>query len=194
MSLADSPDNLENASHSMTSGYITTAELVTATKIDALFLLLPMLSPMDATTKAKSITALFQSTEALFDQLLDLSKHFSILLNHAGSKDLMLRRLQAVCDSVDAGEEMMYRLNTDKLLQELVRKARRMVAIGLPQSMEQTLVQKALEPPTPMLLRGKDDADEVRRFVEKAEEAGKMAKLQLERLIKYRDQISSRAK
>jgi len=55
--------------------------------------------------------------------------------------------MSAVCDAVDAGEEMMFRLNEEKLLSELMDKARRMVKAGLPSSMEENLIRKALEPP-----------------------------------------------
>lgn len=59
----------------------------------------------------------------------------------------MEHRLGAVCDTVAAGDEDMYRLNDEKLLRELVWKAKTMIAKGLPASMEQRFIRKALETP-----------------------------------------------
>ena len=55
--------------------------------------------------------------------------------------------MQAVCETVEAGDETMYRLDEDRLLQEVLHKAKKMAQRGLPASMEEKLVRKALEVP-----------------------------------------------
>ena len=52
----------------------------------------------------------------------------------------------AICDTVDAGETM-FRLSDDKLVQELLSKAERMAIHGLPPSLEERFVRRALELP-----------------------------------------------
>jgi hypothetical protein len=59
----------------------------------------------------------------------------------------MEARMEAACDTVDAGDEKMYRLSETKLMAELLSKAKAMVRAGLPASMEAKFVQKALEAP-----------------------------------------------
>ncbi len=55
--------------------------------------------------------------------------------------------MSVVCDTVEAGDESMFRLNEDKLLKEMLAKAQRVSVKGLPQSMEEKFVRKALEAP-----------------------------------------------
>ncbi len=55
--------------------------------------------------------------------------------------------MAVVCDNVEAADEKMYRLSLDMLLQEFVAKAERMVQRGLPASLEEKFVRKALEVP-----------------------------------------------
>ena len=61
--------------------------------------------------------------------------------------------MQAVCDTVDARDEKMYRLSEEKLLSELVLKAESMVARGLPSTIEERFIRKALETPVLVLKR-----------------------------------------
>lgn len=57
--------------------------------------------------------------------------------------------MKVICDTVEAGDEVMFRLNEDKLLEELMVKARRM-GEKLPKSMEERFVTKPLEAPVVM--------------------------------------------
>ena len=126
----------------ISAGYILKdAELLVATPIDFLFLLLPAFCN---TTSAKG---LFLSADDLMEKLCEDSKHFNQLTNHERTRKVMEERMQAICDSVDAGDEKMYRLNEKRLLEELMCKARNMVEMGLPASMEEKFVRKALESP-----------------------------------------------
>src|SRR5947207_14315345 len=73
--------------------------------------------------------------------------HLKYAFQHQSMRDLAERRMRTVCDTVEAGEEIMYRISTGKLLQELLSKARRMVTKGLPSSLEERFVRRALQKP-----------------------------------------------
>ena len=133
---------------SIETGYVTkTAELFTATPMDPLFLLLPALTPKPSNSRSSESKALFLSSDDLFENLVTSSKHFSLLLDHLPTRQVLERRMDAVCDIVEAGDEKMYRLSHEKLLAELVTKARKIVSVGLPTSMEERFIKNALEVP-----------------------------------------------
>ncbi|KAK2749262.1 hypothetical protein FQN55_003584 [Onygenales sp. PD_40] len=118
-----------------------TARLLVATQVDILFFLLPILAP----PRSHSAQKLFQPLDDMLDSQDTLSKSLKdILLGEYKPK--VEARLLAICDTIDAGETM-YRLNEEKLLQELLSKAERMAANGLPLSMEEQFVNRALELP-----------------------------------------------
>jgi hypothetical protein len=134
---------------SLAKGYIAkTPEMFMATPIDPLFLLLPALSPTFESARDEP-KLLFKSSDDIFEDLAEKSKHFRQIIRHPATEALFVSRMKAVCDTVKAGDEIMYRLNHDALLKELLSKARRMAERGLPQSMEDKFVTKALE--TPMM-------------------------------------------
>lgn len=118
-------------SESMSEGYILRdAEILVATPIDYLFLLLPSLI---------NSKGLFLSSDDFSEKLSDMSKHWDDIISHPSARNAMEERIQAVCDCVDAGDEKMYRLNEKRLLDELLRKADNVVAIGLPPVWKKTL-------------------------------------------------------
>jgi hypothetical protein len=55
--------------------------------------------------------------------------------------------MEVACDTVDAGDQKMYRLSPQRLLEVLLSKASRMVKNGLPASMEERFILSALEAP-----------------------------------------------
>ena len=116
---------------------IKNPELLVATPIDLLFILLPSLVDRKH----------FLSADDLLDGLSERSKHFAHVCSTKRAREQLEVRLEAICDTVDAGDEQMYRLNEDKLLAELVLKAKKMVISGLPASMEEQFVRRALETP-----------------------------------------------
>ena len=137
-----------NAQDSTTNGYAAkNGDIFVATPLDSLFLLLPVVCPRPRGTDSEPPKALFLSSDNLFDQLTDISKDFGTMVKHAAVRQELERRLALICDSVEAGEEQMYRLSQTKLLQELCVKTRRVVSQGLPASMEEKFVTKALEVP-----------------------------------------------
>ncbi len=127
------------------------AELYVATPIDPLFLLLPALVASQGCKSAAEVKApkkrMFLSSDDHFDALTDPNIHLTEVLNWPGARPLLEARIGAVCDTVDAGDEKMFRLNESKLLSEVLSKARRMSDQGLPRSMDDKFVAKALEAP-----------------------------------------------
>ena len=116
---------------------IKNAELLVATPMDPVFILLPLLTDQ----------TLFLSADDLLDRLSEKSKHFTPIICNEPTRKQMEARLESVCDLVDAGDEQMYRLNKEKMLAELVRKAEKMVASALPISMEERFIRRNLETP-----------------------------------------------
>jgi hypothetical protein len=127
------------------SGYITkTADLFIATPIDLLFLILPALLPKSA----KETKQHFLALDDHLDTLASLSRHWKVLLaQYCTLRAMLQKRMAVVCDSVEAGDETMYRISEDKLLSILLKKAERMCRHGLPPSMEERFIKRALEVP-----------------------------------------------
>ncbi|KAL4873430.1 hypothetical protein BDV12DRAFT_159971 [Aspergillus spectabilis] len=121
-----------------------TAELLVATPIDILFFVLPLLCSSRSSNERKR---LFQPFDDIIDSHDEMPKHLRYILYNDTFRETILHRVDAVCDSVEAGDEKMFRVNEAKLLQELLAKAGRMVAQGLPKSLEERFVRQALAAP-----------------------------------------------
>lgn len=136
---------------SIGSGYVTkSADMFIATPIDLLFLILPALSP----AASKDTKQLFLALDDHIDTLSSSSQHWrSLLARNPTLKSMIEKRMRAICDTVDAGDESMYRISHDRLLQVLLAKANRMVARGLPPSLEERYIKTALEVPVMSVLR-----------------------------------------
>ena len=133
---------------SVADGYILeTPELFVATPIDPLFLIIPSFLTQPSAQKTQQVNSLFLSSEDLIDGLLEKSKHLDQIIAHRSIRQRMEKRMSCVCDMVDAGDETMYRLSPDKLLKELLFKANKILTMGLPASMEEKFIKKALEAP-----------------------------------------------
>jgi hypothetical protein len=141
--------NITQTSQGLKSnGYVIKAgELFAATPVDLLFLLLPVLWPKPTSTQSDPPKTLFLSYEDLLEQLSGISKDFGAIADNVAIRDCMQRRLEVTCDFVEVSNEKMYRLNQTKLLQELCAKAKKAVSRGLPASLEEKFVTKALEMP-----------------------------------------------
>ncbi|CAG5150203.1 uncharacterized protein ALTATR162_LOCUS2582 [Alternaria atra] len=127
------------------SGYITkSADLFIATPIDILFLVLPALTPKSA----KDTKQHFLAFDDYLDTLSSASPHWKALSSQYSTlKTMVEKRMRRICDTVDAGEETMYRLSHSKLLEVLLAKAERMIKNGLPPSLEERYIKTALEIP-----------------------------------------------
>jgi hypothetical protein len=137
----------EPAHEDMSFGaYVTSgAELFLPTPLDPLFLILPtLIGPASKSEKRRYI-----SGDDHFDRIQQQSPHLWEILHwgEGRTRKLLEVRLGAVCDTANAGDERMYRFNEDKLVAEIVSKARRMSSRSLPQSMEEKFVTRPLEAP-----------------------------------------------
>ncbi|KAI4865934.1 hypothetical protein F4820DRAFT_275109 [Hypoxylon rubiginosum] len=126
--------------------YVTNgADLYVATPLDPMFLLLAVFVDQSATTKDGK--RMFVSMDDHLDSVRDKSPHLSEILRWGKIRTLLESRMAAVCDTVEAGDETMFRFNEDKLLAEMLAKARNICDHGLPQSLEDKYVTKKLEAP-----------------------------------------------
>lgn len=127
------------------TGYITkSADLFIATPIDVLFLVLPALVPKGT----KETKQHFLCLDDHLDTLSTSSRHLKALLaQHPTLRSMIEKRMTTFCDTVDAGDETMYRISDAKLLSVLVTKAQRMCKQGLPASMEEKFIKPALDIP-----------------------------------------------
>ncbi|KAI9660110.1 MAG: hypothetical protein M1821_001462 [Bathelium mastoideum] len=138
--------------------YVTaSADLLIATPYDALFFLLPALHEKSKMPEDK----LYLSLDDYVDELDGNSKTLRMALQSSTVKAALEKRLHAVCDVVDAGEERMFRLSQQKLLQELLSKAQKMSEGGLPTSMEHQFVQQPLESPIFNINREENTATDI---------------------------------
>ncbi|KAI9644692.1 hypothetical protein NHQ30_006718 [Ciborinia camelliae] len=142
-------------------GYVTKgADLFIATPIDSLFIILPALAPLSTTKVSDPPKKLFLSGEDYIDKLISISPHLGSFLRTGPLRTSLERRMASVCDTVDAGDETMFRINEEKLSKELLQKAKKMVKHGLPASMEEKLVRKALDIPVLSIKRGEESTQE----------------------------------
>ena len=149
----------EGNEYTPSEGYITSsADLFLATPIDPLFLLLPALT--GDSSKGREPKRLFLEADDYLDVLSSTSPHLKKLLGQDSLRSKFTDRLDAICDTVDAGDETMYRLSEPKLIAILAEKCTAVVEKGLPASMEDLLVSKALAVPLLSVTRGEDCPDE----------------------------------
>ncbi|KAF4595852.1 Ribonuclease H2, subunit B [Ophiocordyceps camponoti-floridani] len=132
-------------------------ELHMATAIDPLFFMIPALVDGQPADESSARKRLLLSSDEYFDRLPDSSSHLTEILRWRDTRTLIERRMATVCDTVEAGDETMFRLNEEKLLKTMVDKASKMGEGGLPPSMEDKFVKRALE--APVLLSNTDAAD-----------------------------------
>ena len=147
----------------VSKGYITrSADLFVATPIDPLYLLLPALQPSPSSSTFENKKLLFRSFEDHLESLVPSSStsstHLTHVLCYPSIQQLFEKRMMVVCDTVDAGDERMYRMNNDKLLAELFRKAHAIIAKGLPSSLEENFVTRPLDLPVVAFKREESSA------------------------------------
>ncbi|KAL4896933.1 ribonuclease H2, subunit B [Aspergillus ambiguus] len=128
------------------------AELLVATPVDVLFFVIPLLAP----TSSGQAKGLFQPLDDIIDSQDELPGHLRHVLYNETFRGTLQSRAEAICDSVEAGDEKMLRFSELKLLKELLGKTERMVAQGLPPSLEERFIRQALA--TPLLAVKREDA------------------------------------
>ncbi|TKA63734.1 hypothetical protein B0A55_11651 [Friedmanniomyces simplex] len=129
-------------------GYILQSpDLFIATPIDTLFLILPALWSIGNTAQGEEWSTFY---DRLFPSDDERYKHLrSVFQSQAGHEleERMEGRMRDICDTIEMGDETSYKLSISKLAQVMYGKAERMVRVGLPASMEEHFVRKALEAP-----------------------------------------------
>lgn len=131
---------------SLAEGYVLkTPEIFVATPVDVIFLALPLLCP--SLVEEKGSKRLLQSIDDLLDAFEGLQGHLRFVRTNSQYQPMLEKSLEAICDTVDAGEEKMFRLNEKKLAEVLFAKAQRVVSQGLPSSLEDRFVTRVLEVP-----------------------------------------------
>ncbi|KAJ5918896.1 hypothetical protein N7454_010040 [Penicillium verhagenii] len=118
------------------------ADIFVATPIDPIFFLSPLLS-----STSKSGQTLYQPLDDIIDSKDDLSPHLRHVLYDEAFRNTLNARAEAICDTVEAGDEKMFRFSETKLLKELIAKAERMATQGLPASLEERFIRQALAAP-----------------------------------------------
>lgn len=117
------------------------ADLYLATPVDPLFLALPTLAAQFASTNKR----MFLSSDDHIETIQEETPHLrETIVRWPKWRTTFEKRMAAGCDTVEAGDETMFRFSEDKLLAEMIGKAKRMT---LPKSMEEKFVTKALEAP-----------------------------------------------
>lgn len=141
--------NDQQSSSIKRDGYISQGQdLFVATPFDALFFLLPLISSEVSTSEKSSKKALFKILDDYIDSApAATASKLSLLLRDPPCRALFEKRLRVVCNVVEAGDETMFRLSQEKLTSEIQAKAQRLVKQGLPASLEDKFITRALEIP-----------------------------------------------
>jgi hypothetical protein len=119
-------------------------DMLVATPIDPLFLLLHSL--LGEQSAGQEYLASSDYTAKLGESSSHL-RHMLETSASTGLQSILESRIEAVSDCMDMGDEKMYALSLPKLVKELVSKAKRMAAHGLPTTMEDRFVKQALDVP-----------------------------------------------
>lgn len=136
------PGDAEKVEHAFQTQVAKGADLFIATPIDPLFLALSAL-----VKQLSSAKRMFLSSDDHLDSIGEGAAHLRETLKWPRWRELLESRMAAGCDTVEAGDETMFRLSEEKLLGQVLAKAARMSEGGLPGSMEEKFVTKALEAP-----------------------------------------------
>lgn len=137
---------------SSNQGYVSQSQdLFVATPIDALFFLVPLLSPSSTSNESKKL--LFIPLDDHIDNAQHLTSQMKYLLRNAATKHIFEKRMRTICDVVEAGDDSMFRISHTKLASVILEKALRIVAQGLPGSMEERFVTRALQAPVSIIKR-----------------------------------------
>lgn len=126
----------------LSKGYINkAAELFVAAPFDLAFILLALVLP----TSVKSTKTLFQPLDDILEQHIQENRHLRYIFNHG--RRLLESAMAKFCDSIDAGDEKMFRPSEDKTIQMMMQKVDAVIEQGLPASLEDKFVKRRLDIP-----------------------------------------------
>lgn len=119
-----------------------------ATTMDPLFLVIPALAEATVGRGAEEQKRLFLTSDDYFDKLPEEYSHLNEILRLEKPRALLEQRMAVICDTVEAGDESMYRLNKEKLVSTCLEKAKNLAeGDHFPSSLEKQFVTKALQAP-----------------------------------------------
>jgi hypothetical protein len=128
------------------SGYVNkAAEVFVATPVDMAFILIPLLIAEGLSIKSNAGKALFQPLDDLLDKFLEEDQYLRYVLEEG--RHILESAATKLCDTVEAGDEKMFRMNNDKLFKTILEKAQTAAQRGLPPSLEEKFVKRTLEKP-----------------------------------------------
>jgi len=126
----------------------SSSDMFVATAMDPLFLVIPALVGSTVGRAGEEQKSLFLTSEDYFDKLPEEYSHLNEILRLEKPRSLLERRMSAVCDTVEAGDESMYRLNKTRLVSACLQKAKNLAeGDNFPSSLEKQFVTKALQAP-----------------------------------------------
>ena len=129
-------------SSAVSNGFVNKdAEFLVATPFDVCFILLSLL-PLSLSSETKT---LFQPLDDFLEPCMQADAHVRYMLQHG--KQMVEAAAEKICDTIDAGDEKMVRVNADKVFRLMWQKAEAVVDRGLPASLEEKFVTRALEVP-----------------------------------------------
>lgn len=127
---------------------VASGDLYLATGLDPVFLLLPALAGQSVARSSEGQKQLFLSSDDYFDKLPEESSHLAEIVRWEKTRSLLEARMAAICDTVEAGDETMFRLSQKKLVSVCLQKARNLSnGNSLPPSLEKQFVTHALQAP-----------------------------------------------
>ncbi|KIW66262.1 hypothetical protein PV04_08461 [Phialophora macrospora] len=123
-------------------GYVSkNADFFVATPFDLAFILIPLVTA----AKAPSGKLLFQPIDDLLEDHVRENQHLRYLFEHG--RRMVEEAMSRFCDTMEAGDEHMFRSNEDKILRMLLEKVDTVMVRGLPSTLEDKFVTRALEAP-----------------------------------------------
>jgi Ydr279p protein family (RNase H2 complex component) wHTH domain/Ydr279p protein triple barrel domain len=136
------PAPIESDSTEQHTGYISKeAQILAATQFDVFFLLLSLLP----SSLRQSNKVLFQPLDDLLEVQMSEDRHLKHVFQVG--RRFLEDRLASFSDTVDAGDEKMFRISEEKVIEVLTQKITRMVQTRLPASLEERFVTRALDTP-----------------------------------------------
>ena len=135
-------EEISEKQDSISQGWVDKeAALYIFTPFDLIFTLIDLLqAELLSGTKV-----LFKSLDDLLERRIEEDPHLRYVLDYGRKK--VEEAMDRICESVEAGDEKMYKPSMMKLQSVLLGKVERMAGNGLPPSMEEHFVRKALERP-----------------------------------------------
>ncbi|KIX99629.1 uncharacterized protein Z520_04263 [Fonsecaea multimorphosa CBS 102226] len=136
------PKDETRSDHLLSKGYISKSpDFYVAAPFDVAFILAPLILP----SKPTAAKALFQPIDDLFEQRIQDDKELRYLFEHG--RPVVENAMSMLCDTIEAGGEQMYRPSEEKTARMIVQKVKNADNRGLPTSLLDKFVKRALEAP-----------------------------------------------